>query len=197
MRRTDITGQPLPTLIVSGYNVYPPNLRTVKEAARLSDIMQSCIHQQITTAELSEFYSLLSLILSSNEENKEFTVKELLKCPFEDAVKVTVAYAEFINKLQSGHPLPQIHTTDDADFGYKMSLSFDKLVADFANISISDVQLLNYADYLILRREALIYMFSKTEEGREMLQDAYCFEQTEPDRAGLRSIFGGADNGKE
>lgn len=191
MQKTDITGRPLPLLKVSGYSVYPPNLKTVKVASELGEIITSCLNQTVTEAGLSRFYIILREILNNNAEGKDFTLKELIKQPFDDAVKVVIAYAEMMSRLKEAHPIPQIHSKEDEDYTFNLTLSWDKLVADFANLSITAVQSLNYVDFLILRREALIYNLSKTTEGREMLEDAYCFEQTEPDRASLRSWFNG------
>lgn len=191
MYTTDITGKPLPLLNVSGYSVYPPNLKTVKAASELTEIITACLNQTVTEASLSRFYVILRKILNNNAEGKDFTLKELIKQPFGDAVKVVIAYAEMLSRLKEAHPVPQIHSKEEEDYSFDLSLTWDKLVADFANISITAVQSLNYVDYLILRREALIHSLSKTAEGREMLEDAYCFEQTEPDRASLRSWFNG------
>lgn len=191
MYTTDITGKPLPLLNVSGYSVYPPNLKTVKAASELNEIITACLNQTVTEASLSRFYVILREILNNNAEGKDFTLKELIKQPFGDAVKVVIAYAEMLSRLKEAHPVPQIHSKEEEDYTFNLSLTWDKLVADFANISITAVQSLNYVDYLILRREALIHSLSKTAEGREMLEDAYCFEQTEPDRASLRSWFNG------
>lgn len=44
--------------------------------------------------------------------------------------------------------------------------------------------------YLTWRRDAFIYRLSRTEEGREYLDNAWRMEQTAPDREGLRKQFG-------
>lgn len=46
---------------------------------------------------------------------------------------------------------------------------------------------LDWVQYLVWRRDAYIYMLSRTEAGQEYLDNAWRMEQTEPDRAGLRS----------
>lgn len=193
MRKTDITGQPLPVLLVSGFSVYPPNLGTVKAASVLGDILSSVISQTVSETQLNELFCVLREILNNNAEGKDFTLKELIKQPFEDVVNVIRAYAVFIQNIRDAHPMPEVHFKSDegADYSFESSLSWDKIVADYANMKITEVQKLNYVDYIILRREALISSLSKTEEGREMLEDAFCYEQTEPDRAALRQQFGG------
>ena len=63
-----------------------------------------------------------------------------------------------------------------------------KTVADYAHIPLTDVLMLNVLDFLALRRDAYISALSKTEQGREYLENAWMREQTEPDRCGLREI---------
>lgn len=53
-----------------------------------------------------------------------------------------------------------------------------------------EVQDLDYFLYLLYRRDAFIYRLSKTEEGRDYLNNAYRLELTEPDRKSLRDQFG-------
>lgn len=63
-------------------------------------------------------------------------------------------------------------------------------MADYAGISIFDVQDMDCILYLQLRRDAWIHMLNKTEGGRKYLEDAWILEQTEPDRKALREKFG-------
>ena len=44
--------------------------------------------------------------------------------------------------------------------------------------------------YLTWRRDAYIYMLTRTESGQEYLDNAYRMEQTKPDRAALRKKLG-------
>lgn len=64
------------------------------------------------------------------------------------------------------------------------------MVAEYAGISIPQVRELNYVQYLVWRRDAFIYMLSRTEAGQKYLDGAWRMEQTEPDRAALRKKFG-------
>lgn len=64
------------------------------------------------------------------------------------------------------------------------------MVAEYANMPISDVMRLDVIDYLILRRDAVISAFSRTEKGVEYLNNAWDYEQTDIDRASLRRDFG-------
>lgn len=64
------------------------------------------------------------------------------------------------------------------------------MVAEYAGISLLDVENLNYIQYLIWRRDAFIHRLSQTAEGQEYLDNAWRLEQTKPDRAKLRKKFG-------
>ena len=69
---------------------------------------------------------------------------------------------------------------------YTITSWWQHLVAEYAGISIPQVRQLDYIQYLIWRRDAYIYMLSRTEAGQEYLDNAWRMEQTEPDRAALR-----------
>ena len=77
---------------------------------------------------------------------------------------------------------------------YNVTTWWKRLVAEYAGISLFDVQRLNYLQYLTLRRDAFIYRWSQTEAGREYLDNAWRMEQTSPDRAALRKQFGKGDH---
>ena len=66
-------------------------------------------------------------------------------------------------------------------------------MADYARISLPEVEQLDYLDYLIYRRDAFIFETSKTEHGRKYLENAYRLEQTKMSkgsRSKLREMFG-------
>lgn len=63
-------------------------------------------------------------------------------------------------------------------------------MADYAGLSLPLVGELDYVLYLTWRRDAFIYMLSRTEAGQEYLDNAWRMEQTKPDRAGLRKKLG-------
>lgn len=63
-------------------------------------------------------------------------------------------------------------------------------MAEYAGLSLLEVRELDYLQYLIWKRDAYIYMLSRTEAGQEYLDNAWRMEQTTPDRAGLRKKLG-------
>lgn len=72
---------------------------------------------------------------------------------------------------------------------YDVVTYWEHKVAKYANISIFDVEELDYIDYLILRRDSFIYGLNKTESGKDYLDKAWMLEQTKPDRKQLRTKF--------
>lgn len=63
-------------------------------------------------------------------------------------------------------------------------------MADYTGLNFFEIGQLNYLQYLVWRRDAWIYMLSRTETGQEYLDTAWRLEQTEPDRPGLRRKLG-------
>lgn len=59
-------------------------------------------------------------------------------------------------------------------------------MADYARLSLPEVEALDYLTYLTWRRDAFIHKWSQTEQGREYLDNAWRLEQTKPDREALR-----------
>lgn len=64
------------------------------------------------------------------------------------------------------------------------------MVSKYVGISLLEVDDLNYADYLLYRRDAFISAMSQTEKGQEYLDNAWRLEQVEPDKKSLREQFG-------
>ena len=63
-------------------------------------------------------------------------------------------------------------------------------MAEYAGLSLLEVWDLELIQYLTWRRDAWIYMLSRTEEGREYLDNAWRMEQTKADRKALRKKLG-------
>lgn len=71
-------------------------------------------------------------------------------------------------------------------------------MSEYTGLNFFEVSQLDYLQYLVWRRDAFIYMLTRTEEGREYLDNAWRLEQTKPDRPALRKKFGkeAAGNGR-
>ena len=64
------------------------------------------------------------------------------------------------------------------------------MVSEYTGLNFFEVSRLDYLQYLTWRRDAFIYLFSRTEAGQEYLDNAWRLEQVEPDREELRKNFG-------
>lgn len=69
---------------------------------------------------------------------------------------------------------------------YRLNTKGEKLVIDYLNIAIFDVQEMPIDLYLYFMREANIHRLMQTKEGREYLDNCWRMEQTKPDRKKLR-----------
>lgn len=69
---------------------------------------------------------------------------------------------------------------------YRLNTKGEKLVIDYLNITIFDVQEMPIDLYLYFMREANIHKLMQTKEGREYLDNCWRMEQTKPDRKKLR-----------
>ena len=65
----------------------------------------------------------------------------------------------------------------------------EKLVAEYANMSVPEVFELDIYDFRMLLRDAVIYNKMQTDKGRKWLKDAYRITQTVPDMDKLRKKF--------
>lgn len=63
-------------------------------------------------------------------------------------------------------------------------------MSEYTGLTFFEVAQLDYLQYLVWRRDAFIFLFSRTEAGQEYLDNAWRMEQTEPDRAALRRKYG-------
>lgn len=66
----------------------------------------------------------------------------------------------------------------------------EKYVALYLNASILDVYDLSVFDFWLFLRDAVIYLNSQTEDGREYLEKCWIITQTKPERKKLRDKFG-------
>ena len=64
------------------------------------------------------------------------------------------------------------------------------MVAAYTGLNFHEVRRLEYIQYLTWRRDAFIHYLSQSEKGAEYLDNAWRWEQTEPDRAALRKRYG-------
>lgn len=66
-----------------------------------------------------------------------------------------------------------------------------KLVIDYTGLNINEVWELNYFEYRGYLHDAFVWERYGSKQGREYLENAYYYQQTEPDRTGLRRVLSG------
>ena len=102
-----------------------------------------------------------------------------------DKKLLVAVYTESLKHIreQTGLEVPYYpgKTNNDDEVKYTAYTVSDKLVADYANMSIYDIDKISILDYWLLERDAFIAALSKTKEGREYLNNAYRIKQTEAD----------------
>ena len=80
---------------------------------------------------------------------------------------------------------------DDGDaVKYDIQTIGERLVSQYSGLSFVEIEELRYDVYLLILRDAFVYERSKTEEGREYLENCWILEQTNPDKKRLREKFG-------
>lgn len=79
---------------------------------------------------------------------------------------------------------------DETGHKYNVSTYWERLVSQYANISIFEVKQINIIDYWQLKFDAFIYQCNQSAKGQEYLDNAYRITQTSPQREKLREKFG-------
>lgn len=93
--------------------------------------------------------------------------------------------------------MPYYPTGGDKAY-FKNNTSDEKIVADYSNTAITNVNDYDVFTFWGLLHDAVIWNCNKTEKGREYLENAWYYSQDKPDRQGLRAMFGkkgGENNG--
>jgi len=88
------------------------------------------------------------------------------------------------------------HKPTDEPVYYEIESLEEKTVADYTGLDFREVDDLEVFIFWRLLKDAVIYNYSQTKEGREYLADCWRLEQTSPERDKLRAHFGGEANGK-
>ena len=63
-----------------------------------------------------------------------------------------------------------------------------KMVADYTRLDFNEVVELDCITFKLLLRDAFIDMMSKSEEGRDYLEQCWILKQTDPDTVRLREL---------
>lgn len=112
------------------------------------------------------------------------TLLEGVPLPLYDQRLLVSAYESGMERLREETELvlPYYKTEKSPnDVKYTVYTELDRLVCDYANMSIYEIDDIPILEYWLLMRDAFIHALSKTEKGREYLKNAYRLTQTEAD----------------
>lgn len=85
---------------------------------------------------------------------------------------------------------PSYPVKDGAGVPFGITTQRQKIVADYAGISLFDVYQLDIFTYWALLHDAIVTTNAQTEEGRKWLHDAWRIQQTTPDAEKLHQKYG-------
>ena len=104
-------------------------------------------------------------------------------------IKLKKAFLNWIYEEKAANNLsipdcPPSANSDDSDTPEIYYLPFtadEKKIRDYSGLSFSEIENIGIFDYWLLLRDAVIYELNKTTGGKELLEECYFFNQTEPD----------------
>ena len=107
-----------------------------------------------------------------------------------DSLMVCEAVSEVLADAMSRPELAIPYYPDKKDdVPYDLFTSAEKIIAEYAKMSIDEVYRLDIYDYRMLLRDAVICNKMQTDEGRKWLRNAHRLTQTAPDMEKLRKKF--------
>lgn len=86
--------------------------------------------------------------------------------------------------------MPWYPDEEEPGHEYTVETSAEKLVADYARVTLADVEEMDYIGYRVLLRDAFVSKLNATESGREYLRKAWLLSRTDNDREKSRAVFG-------
>lgn len=123
--------------------------------------------------------------LSKNLEN--ITVRD--KISGNDILALRIRLSTWLRQLKENpaYKTPPVQSTAQTEIPYQCTTTHIKAVADYTGMSFSQVWELPITEYWILYRDAVIWYYSRTEEGIDKLNHAKVISAKEPDREKLSS----------
>ena len=86
---------------------------------------------------------------------------------------------------------PYYPSEDSEGIPYTINTIEEKIVAEYAGVSIPDTEEFDVFTFWGLLRDAIIFNRSQTKEGRKWLKNAWRIRQTEPETEKLHRKIGG------
>jgi len=80
---------------------------------------------------------------------------------------------------------------DEGEDGrYEVNTIEEKIVSEYTGYNFDRIDELGVFEFWLLLRDAIIYRYMQTEEGRKYLDNCWRIEQTKPQREALRKKVG-------
>jgi len=80
---------------------------------------------------------------------------------------------------------------DEGEEGhYEVNTIEEKIVSEYTGYNFDRIDELEVFEFWLLLRDAIIYRYMQTEEGRKYLDNCWRIEQTKPQREALRKKVG-------
>lgn len=64
------------------------------------------------------------------------------------------------------------------------------MISEYTGLNLKEVDELECFEFWLYLRDAIIYNYSSTKEGREYLEKCWLLQQNQQDRTSLRRMFG-------
>jgi len=77
--------------------------------------------------------------------------------------------------------------SDDEKGHYEVNTIEEKIVCEYTGYDFDRLEKLGVFEYWLYLRDAVVYNYSQSEEGRDYLDKCWILTQTEPDRKALRA----------
>lgn len=147
------------------------------------------VYKELMTASANEIRNIIAIVIGEQANDMDADEIMVFYCGYLD-------WIAGIKKSDANLNVPY-YPQKCGKVLFANNSSDEKIVADYANCSIPEVERIDIFQFWGLLRDAVIWNCSRSKEGREYLENAYNFMQTEPDRNALRAQFGGEKNGNE
>ena len=159
--------------------VYPP---TVQDFKKLTFAVE-CKNR-------IALYKVVADIYSNNNKKYEITPQMLYVFTPVAIFRMAAGFILWLKEAREEQHLNIPHFSgkeDSENTGYTLPvMTFEeKIIRDYTGFSFREMESLNVFEYWQYLRDAILCELKKTPGGREMMEEAYCFEQTEPDREAL------------
>lgn len=159
--------------------VYPPNVQNFKKLT----FAVKCKNR-------AALYKVVADIYSNNNKKYEITPQMLYVFTPVAIFKLAAGFLLWLKEAREEQHLNIPHFSgkeNPEDTGYSLPvMTFEeKTIRDYTGLSFKEIENLNVFEYWQYLRDAILCELKKTPGGREMMDEAYCFEQTEPDREAL------------